>query len=256
MMKHNWKLTLWTGVMVLLALPASTYANEESDNRIHITDPALLESKGFEPDATNVYATPEAFAQMRKSSGESVADTEVEAHEAAASDDGQIQGGNGPDAVALIHASEFLPIRVTGTTSYGTSGVEERWCDGGLTNKYLGIFHGLPRDPETVLAGRAWYYDNSDEDITVDFVRMCTPFPPDETEFTILSTSTSSGTPGYDHDFVFNLGDGYDHECVYAVRVALGDGNSCAGNQLRIMKAAFRWELPQSQVFADRFEQQ
>jgi hypothetical protein len=47
-----------------LALPTRALAAGEVPSDILITDPALLESLGFPPDATDVYATPQALQQL------------------------------------------------------------------------------------------------------------------------------------------------------------------------------------------------
>lgn len=244
MTKGTSSFTLGTTVMVLLALPVVVQASEAADDRIPIVDPELLESRGFAPDATNVYATPEAYAQMLMNPAERAAATELEAEQMVDPEAEPASAfGTDTNGVATIHATEFHPVRVTGTTSYGSAGVTERWCDAGLTNTYMGIFHGLPHGARARLR-RIWYYDNSDENITADLVRMCIPVDSaSDPEFTILRTNTSSGTPGYRRfgPGNFLLEDIDSKSCVYAVRVNLGDGNSCAGNQLRILKANLSW---------------
>lgn len=251
----NFKLCIVTLALVSPSVPSQ--ADDEADSRIRITDPEILQSKGYEPDATNVFATPEAFAAIQAASAGTEIESSMPAGGNSELEGGQNQPLGGNFNVSVIHASEFHPIRVTGTTSYGTSGVNERWCEAGPSNVYMGVFRDIPHGAELTVR-RVWYYDNSAENITADLVKICLPFfSAGEPEITILRTNTSSGTPGYGRFGPGNfLNEDVDAQsCLYGVRVNLGNAASCAGNQLRILKAALSWQLPESLVFADRFEE-
>lgn len=165
--------------------------------------------------------------------------------------------------VSTIHASDFVPTATNSSTDYqigGTGGAagEQLWCNEGDTT-YLGVFRDIP-DGAILRFSRYWYWDNHGvQDMTAWLQKTCLPFDSGaEPETTILRTSSSSGTPGYGRVGPGNfLDEEVDNQaCVYAVRVRLGNGGSCAaGGNLRFLKAVVSWQLPDGKVFADRFEQ-
>lgn len=230
----------------LLIFSIAGLADDAPDQRVLITDPDVLAQFGYAPDAQHVYATRQVWEELTGAADE-VGTEQVEP----ASPRGTITQVNS------IHATDFLPVRVTGTTSYGSTGNEERWCDAGLSNVYLGMFRNIP-DGATLRFRRIWFFDDSSENISASLIRICVPFDgPGASETTILASNTSSGTPGYGRfgpgSFLDELVDG--QSCMYGIRVNLGDSSSCAGNQLRIMKASLSLDVPGNTVFADRFEE-
>lgn len=243
---YQWRIMLSVAV---LSLSIGPVAAGSSDDRVPITDPDMLQRFGYAPDARNIYATRQAMDELTNESA-TAANREASELEAASPRGTMIQP-------VSIHATDFMPVRVTSTTSFGSSGNEERWCDGGPSNVYMGIFQGIP-DGATLRFRRIWHYDNSAEDLSAALLRICVPFDgPGEAETTILATNSTSGTNGYGRLGPGNfLGETVDRQsCSYGMRVSLGDANSCAGNQLRIMKASLSMDVPTSAVFADRFEQ-
>lgn len=62
--RTTWKPRFWITAGALLALSALAGPADAGEERIPLTDPALLERLGFEPDAGNVHATPQVYEQL------------------------------------------------------------------------------------------------------------------------------------------------------------------------------------------------
>lgn len=258
--------TLWVVVTILLALPASAKPIGATEERIPVTDPSLLEELGLEPDARNIYVTPEVHAYLLMSPAERAA---VEAaatalDEGAASEPEASSAFGDTTGITTIHASDFAPSVVNASTDYqvgGTGGApgEQLWCNEGNTT-FVGVFRDLPHGARATVR-RIWYYDNDDiQNITVWLQRTCLPFfSAAEPETTILATNTSNGTPEYGRfgpgNFLLEDIDG--QSCVYALRARLGNGGACAaGGNLRLLKASLSWQrqlspAPDSATFDD-----
>ncbi|MGH9380731.1 MAG: S-layer homology domain-containing protein [Thermoanaerobaculia bacterium] len=243
-------LTLGTALAVLLALPALAQSTGTADDRIRITDPGLLETLGYAPGTPNIYATPEAYAQMLMSPAELAAASELESQDGALiEDESRSPFGDNP-GVTTVHATDFVPTATNSSTDYQVGGTEgiggvELWCNEGNTT-FVGVLDGLPHGARAGVR-RFWYYDDDAvQDLTVWLQRSCLPFgSAGEPETTILRMNTSSGTPGYGRFGPGTaIGEDIDsRSCVYAVRVRLGNGGACAaGGDLRFSKATLSWQ--------------
>lgn len=238
------RLSLGIAIGLLLALPALAPASDAADDRIPIVDPELLESMGFEPGATNVYATPEAYEQMLMSPEERATASSLDAQDTDAVDaEGTV--GDPAGFFSTIHASDFSHTSSNSVYSASFGGTELQCFEG--SSRFIGVFRDLPSGANAVTPVVA-YYDNDDiQNLRAELRRTCTSFfnfGGQEPETTTLWMGSSSSTPGYAvlvGDEPLNETIQGDH-CVYTMWVRLGNGISCApDNEVRLLKAGLGW---------------
>lgn len=260
MQQPTCKTVLRALVMVLFSLPALAEVYDGAKNGVHVTDPELLESMGYAPDASHVYATPEAYAMMRMTPEDRAATSALESESEIGREPALKSAFGSAEGVTSIQASGFAPTAVNSSTDYqvGLNGTE-LWCNAGNTT-FMGVFRGVPHGARATVR-RIWYYDDHDvQNITVWLERTCMPFFSEgQPTTTILRMNTSTGTPGYGR---FGVGTFLEEDidaksCSYSLRARLGNGGSCAAaSDLRLVKAALSWQrqvspAPASATFGD-----
>lgn len=253
-------ITIFTmGLAALLALPATA-----AEEPIPITDPMLLERLGFEPEAKNVFATPQALRNILLSPAERAAARE--AHLAAES---QSTFGTSATGYSPVSGAEFYPQTDTsGDASYGFL-VGGRFCESG-NRFYRAQISSLPHGVKVDQA-RIWIYDEaSGDDLSVSLIRTCQPSGAGDPTNVVLDSRSSSGMSG---NQTLTLGacippsdpcpidEDIDLEhCSYEFRVAFASavvGNNCVGGSaLRIQKARAEWKrqispAPDTATFGD-----
>lgn len=112
----------WITAGVLMALPALGAATDAAREETPITDPVLLERLGFEPDATNVYATPQALGQLLMDPAERAA-SEAEPSAGQSSPFGTATSG-----YTSIDDTKFLPRTSSHQYGYLTGPDGGRYC--------------------------------------------------------------------------------------------------------------------------------
>lgn len=227
--------TTLTAAVALSALPVLAPPSHAAESRVPITDPQLLERMGFAPDATNVYATPQALQQllMGPDAGNTIRE---ETEEAPA----ESVFGDDDAGESAASGSAFEPM--AGDTGYETFSGGTRYCTIG-SPFFEADLHGLPHGARLVRV-RSWFLDESAEDMELFLFRTCTLESDPTPSVTNLGSSSSAGSGGWDTS-VFSVGEDIDLEhCTYAVRARLDDANvgSCSeGSDLGILKARAQW---------------
>lgn len=224
----------------LLLLPAATLARDAAGDRIPITDPALLGSMGFSPDATNVYATPSALREIAMTPAEHLASQELRRGVEARS-----PFGTGTSGFSPIVSSSFVPR--TSTTEYTINNVDgSRYCVGGSP-----FFHAqlesIPHGAKLEVVD-LWLADSSVETISAFLFEICQPDSgPGFPSFTMLGTTSTSNDVEGDQWVSIGSGDLADidlQSCAYLLEVRLDDSGvpPCSeGIDLRIQKARAQW---------------
>lgn len=263
MMKRTLTGTSWIAAMVLSVLPAMAQSRGETDGRIPITDPALLERMGFPPDTTDVYATPQAFQQLHADSAESPAMESLATEAEADSVFGTRSVGLTP-----VSGSEFAPM--DSATGYETFSAGIRYCTIG-SPFFEADLQGIP-DGARLVNVSAWHYDDSPEDLEVFLFSTC--FRGSDISVTNLGSTASFGSDGWNSGTISLAPDEIDVDplrCTYSVRVRLDGANvgSCSeGTGLRIAKARASWrrqvspapatarfdDVPTSHIFFQQIE--
>lgn len=232
----------------LLALSAVALAADEAREDIPITDPALLESLGFPPDATNVYATPRAFEELMMDPAERAARRQAQlAEEENAAEESSPAGGPYGTATAgfsTVYFTEFQPREPD--ARFTTGNQDYLWCEVEGTDICQGNaqFTDLPHGAKLENV-RYWYYDNDDSsdlrDLVMFLLRVCNPpSGGGESVFTVLASVESEGAPGYASSFAGGLEENIDlRECVYRTNFFSEIGN--AGLDLGFQKARVQW---------------
>lgn len=185
---------IWTiqSVGLLLALSAPALANDGIESLTPITDPVLLARLGAAPDATNVYATPQALRELTMGPAEQHAIYEaVNAYEAEL----ETTSAFGTSTVghsSIIH-TEFYPSHGYGDYA---SDLESRWCvDGDAV--FRAQFDSLPHGAR-LHSVNFWGYDDSDESMTVIVRRTCLPdSSAGEANHVVLGSVESFTSAGY-----------------------------------------------------------
>lgn len=259
---------LIAALLALAALPTSARAEDGADNRIPITDPALLERLGFAPDVTNVYATEQALRSMSLTPAERAA-----AEEADLAADRQSVFGTSSSGYSAVSGTEFFPESAAEDPDFGrddryATSLEGRYCLEG-NHFYVAQVHSLPHGAKVDQA-RAWVYDDFSEDMTVSLVRTCQPSGAGQPTRVTLASSSTSGTGGNKR---LLLGDNCqspgppcpidedvdNQHCVYELRVVFPSafGPTCIGDaNLRIQKVRVEWRrqvspAPDTATFGD-----
>jgi hypothetical protein len=233
----------------------------ETETRVHITDPSLLKSLNYEPDATNVYAAPEAYTEMLMSPAERAAVSALESQEADVPDAEASSAFGETTGVSTIHASDFASVANDAVFSRPLFGVYLS-CSSGNAN-FRGVFQDVPHGARLTVR-RIWYYDDAPtQDITVWLEKICIPFfSAGDAEVTVLRMNSSSGTPGFGRFGPGNLIEetADTQSCVYTLRARLSNNNVCqqGGNPniLRLYKASLSWRRqvsppPATATFSD-----
>lgn len=259
---------LIAALLALAALPASARAEDTADNRIPITDPALLERLGFEPDATNVYATEQARRSMSLTPAERAA-----AEEADLAADRQLAFGTSSRGYSAVSGTEFYPESADANPEFGQADryatiLGGRYC---LEGKpfYVAQVHTLPHGAKVDQA-RAWVYDDFSENLTVSLVRTCQPSGAGQPTSVALAFSSTSGTGGNKRLLLGNncqppgppcpIDEDVDNQhCVYELRVVFPSaaGPTCIGfSDVRIQKVRVDWRrqvspAPDTATFGD-----
>ncbi|MGH9379000.1 MAG: S-layer homology domain-containing protein [Thermoanaerobaculia bacterium] len=169
--------TVWLAAGALLALPALAQPADTVDDDIPITDPALLERLGFEPDAANVYATPQVYEQLGMSPAERAAAQAAtlkarreESRTAADSGDSRGPFGTGTAGYSTVNVG-FQPI--FDNEYFGGIGLQ---CMPGATiggaafAELQNLPHGAKLEQVDIR-----YVDNSTEAMEVTAFRICYP---------------------------------------------------------------------------------
>ncbi|MGH9380978.1 MAG: S-layer homology domain-containing protein [Thermoanaerobaculia bacterium] len=231
---------LTTGLAALLALPPPTRALDATDERIPLTDRALLERLGFEPDAPNVYATPRALANLLMSPAERAAAAQAQlAPDGAAEQGTPVDGSYGTSTQGFTFVPAIAMQPRSSATEHQILNGTERVCSSGPPF-FDAPFETLPHGAQfEVLVGKA--YDTSVENIDWSLFRVCAP-PSGAMETTVLESFGADWSTGYS-----GFGIGVDEvidtqDCGYYARVRLGDaGSSCLGNELRVLMVQAVW---------------
>jgi hypothetical protein len=243
----------------LLALVTPAFPAEAAGDDVPITDPALLESLGYEPDAANVYATPQAYEQLLMSPAWRAAVQEMQLAEHAAAQGGATAGPFGTATVGYspISGAELVPFGSDAGFRY-TDG-RGRYCLtpspwAGLVSQFTDMPHGARLEDV-----RVWFWDTSDDDLRVHVRRVCHPdaaagLP----TTTILGTIESAFAPGHGTAVIGPLAEDVDHQsCVYEALAVLGVDSGCPGNDsLAISKIRAQWRrqispAPATATFGD-----
>lgn len=228
---------------LLLALAATSADAQPATNEglVRVTEPWLLESWGFSPDAGNVFATPEALARLAMTPAE-VAATQRAALERAAGPQPAAASSSFGTAVGrtTIDQASFRPVR--SATDHQEAANETRVCLAGFP-VFKGVFEGLPHGAR-LTAFQFWTFDLSVETISGAVFRSC-PEDFGGPTTTLLGVYSSFGTGGFDTgvDFPSTTADDIDGRCTYSVRFQLDDsGTLCSeGEDLGIVAAQARW---------------
>lgn len=246
-------------VLALLALPTWAAPGDEAGEQVPITNPELLQSMGFAPDATHVHATPHALRRMAMGPAEreAVRQEEIQLTAEARSAFGHTLGGT--------HMS-YQAFRPTFSTAqlpaeYGSLD-SSRYCLGG-NSIYEAQIEGLPHGGLLWHATVSIHDASADEDITGWLTQTCDPFLSGPPVTTILDTDTAPDGHSI-LNFLSTVGDEItvdEWDCFYSVRVRLGEAPGgftfCnAGDDLRIQRARVRWRrrvspAPQTATFDD-----
>lgn len=231
---------LWTAAGVLLALPAP--AADTTGEDISITDPALLEQLGFEPDATNVYATRRAYERLLISPEEQAALQEAQlAERLAEKEAATAAGAYGFNTAGFSSVAPSMMRPIFGSTDFSTApwGI---WCVSGnavLQGQLLDLPHGARLEFIDF-----WLFDASDEHINGEVYEVCLPdLGAGEPSWTLLGDVDTVGNSGNGF-YTFPVGNRpVDVEsCQYAVRVRLDDGSNCSEHSdLIFRKARAQW---------------
>lgn len=267
MLRFTRKPIAWMVGGALVALPAPALPAGETGQDIPITDPVMLASLGFEPDATNVYATPQAFKDllMAPQQRAAVQEARLEEHRAAQEGSpGAAPFGTDTAEYAAVPAQAFRPL--TSETAYsltlGAQG-DELTCFVGFPF-FDGTFYDLPHGARLARVD-FWMHDANDEGMGAFLFRTCQPdFAAGTTSSTVLaSVSTPEAGGGGDRfHSVLDLDEDIDlQSCVYFARVRLDGGTSeCFDfdetGGLRIQKVRAQWRRqvsppPASPTFGD-----
>lgn len=228
-----------------LAVPASALARGMPEEAAPVTDPVLLESLGFAPDATNVYALPQALRHHAMSPAERAAEQEELSR---GLEEGGKEGifGTADFGTTLLSYQSFRPtFSAAGLApEYTYSTTTGLACLGG-THTFEAQFEALPRGVE-LNSIRIFLHDESDEDITAWYYRICQDASGAEPNVLLVDEATTNGEPG---PTGFNLSGGAlntSQHCIDTVRVRLDAGGplvfECSeGDGLRLHKASLRW---------------
>lgn len=247
---------------MLLALPASAATGNAAREDIPITDPTLLERLGFEPDARNVYATPQAFADLMMDPAERVALGETRrAQRLAAQDDSPLGGPYGTQARGYTPVSPYGLRPVNSSVAHIAVSGERRCLAGSSQPRFDADLGALPHGARWRFVD-VWVRDDSaapNEDLVAAAFSHCQPdLDPGEPEITVFGTASTSGAPGNTR---LEIATGVDidlESCAYFVQVFLGtENNNCPfGSALAIQKVRAEWRrqvspAPAFATFAD-----
>lgn len=147
-------------------LPTPTPASAAAEEPVPIADPVLLESLGFEPDATNVYAMPQVLREMAMDPAERAA-----AQETPEEAEPRSPFGTGTWGYSPVLANEFFPNY--SSSEYQTS-IGDRNCSSG--NPYFTAqIESLPHGAKLQFVS-LWFFDSSaTQDFEFKLIRLCQP---------------------------------------------------------------------------------
>lgn len=204
--------------------------------QVPITDPVLLEDLGFAPDASNVYATPQALSRMAMGSSESAV-LEPEPNNSF---------GVGSEGSTNVLYSDFRPTFATDGLfpEYSYAPDSGLTCDAG-THTYEAKIAPIPVGAAFAYVG-VYLFDESTEDATAWLYRTCQVVSHSPPVVTLMDQASTAGTPGAT-GFTLAAGDTVNHYCQFFLRVRLDSGGflvfECSeGNDLRLFGAHARWQ--------------
>lgn len=223
----------------------SRYAQvDKASPAVPVTDPWLLESWGFAPDATNVYASPRVQAELARiamgsADVEAARGSESAAPTASEAETASSFGSNLGHTV--IDQAAFQPQRSTTVHEFDPAG--GRLCVEGFP-WFEGVFEGLP-DGARLTGFQFWTFDSSSEEIIIGLVKRTCNQDVGGPILTVLATYASFGSGGFQTaiEFVDAADEDIDTRCTYSMLFRL-DGQesaSCSeGDSLRIVGASAR----------------
>lgn len=229
---------------LILALSA-TVADAQAPTQeglVPITDPWLLESWGFAPDATNVQASPRVQSELaRIAMGSAEADAAGRSEQTVPEPETASSFGSNLGHTVIDQAA-FQPLRSTTVHEFDSAG--GRLCVEGFP-WFEGVFEGLPHGAR-LTRFQFWTFDSASAENIIGLVKRTCNQDVGGPLLTVLATYASFGSGGFQTaiDFVDAADDGIDTRCTYSTLFRL-DGQesaSCSeGDSLRIVGAGARW---------------
>lgn len=204
------------------AQPVPTPISNATEEPVLVTDPVLLESMGFEPDATTVYVTQQALREMAMDPAERAAAQYVLLEESRTAQEISPAGGpygTGTVGYAPVPAEAIRPS--SSQTQHFTN--EGRVCISGPP-VFEAHFDGLPHGARLERV-HIWYLDRVDDhDIHTSLYRLCHPdFGAGEATYTLLGSHSSDGSGGFGIGLIGTSPDGLQEDidlqsCAYVTR--------------------------------------
>lgn len=225
--------------LAVLTLSSKVLPADEVREDVPVTDAALLESLGFAPDATNVYATAQAYGSLRVTPFERAAAEAARASASAVMDAGRSFGSN--LGYTTVPYAAFFPAYETGeyVVRYGI-----RSCASG-PSFYQAVIDSLPHGAK-LRDVTLWLWDESAEDLRVSLVRTChSDEVAGEQTFTILNSYGTDTDQGHVIARMGTMDEDVDREsCSYVLRARFDEDSAiCSeGPALGIAKARVEWE--------------
>ncbi|HEY7574406.1 MAG TPA: S-layer homology domain-containing protein [Thermoanaerobaculia bacterium] len=218
----------WLPISASVLFLGSLAASGEASKRVPVTDPAVLASMGFSPDARNVY-------QLL---GPPAKPLEVERGPGAKYFGGTSSGFSGK--LGQSFQGRFSSF------AYGNlTGLGDIYNTNPGTDNFADVEVDVPSGAEIEFV-RAWVNDtNAVHNITVFFLEVCQPmFDEGDYVLTTLATMTSNGSGG-DQSLVSStsLDSANSNSCVYKFRVRFGNNANIGpgDSSLVIQKVRAQW---------------
>jgi hypothetical protein len=205
----------------------SLVASGQATKRVPVTDPAVLESMGFSPEAKNVFRLegPPRPLEAERISGPKYF---------------------GPNASGFSGALGQSFIGRSSAFSYDNLGGQGDIYNTNSAENFADAELAIPSGAELQFA-RVWFSDtNAAQNITFFLIEVCQPiFGPGGYTLTTLGSVTSSGSGG-DGSFTTSIPAGTladSNACIYKVRVRFGNGAAIGpgDSSLVVQKARVQW---------------